>query len=125
MQIQSDNQSLAFALLKPPTPEEFMHYSNSNERSGLLRNRVETSQWGFAYSLIFGVTQYLYYARLKTLELSRSSRSTRFAGFLLLNAMQTVLFTNTLMQTPIQTAQDLNLTREIYFQRARSQYNNP
>ena len=108
--------SLGYALLHPPTPDEFNKCSNSNDRSAILRNReAETSQWGLAYVAILGVTQYLYYNRLKKLEITRSSRSGRFAGFFLLNVMQSVLFTNMLVLTPLQSAQDLNLTREVYF----------
>ena len=49
----------------------------------------------------------------------------RFAGFFILNAMQSVLMTNLVVLTPIQSAQDLNLTREVYFQRARQNYKDP
>ena len=107
--------ALRYTLLHPPTPDEFDKHSNANDRTALLRNRAETSQWGLAYGGILGVTQYLYFMRLKKLDITKSSRSARFAGFFLLNMMQTVLFTNVLVLTPIQSAQDLNLTREVYF----------
>ena len=107
--------ALRHALLHPPTPDEFNQYSNANDRSALLRNRAESSQWGMAYLGILGVTKYLYFTGLKKLEITKSSRRARFAGFFLLNVMQTVLFTNMVVLTPIQSAQDLNLTREVYF----------
>ena len=107
--------ALRHALLRAPTPDEFNQHSNSNDRSALLRNRAETSQWGLAFVGILGVTQYLYSIRLKKLDITRSTRRARFAGFFLLNMMQTVLFTNMLVLTPIQSAQDLNLTREVYY----------
>ena len=48
--------ALRHALLHPPTPDEFNQYSNANDRSALLRNRAESSQWGMAYLGILGVT---------------------------------------------------------------------
>ena len=107
--------ALRHALLHPPTPDELYQHSNSNNRSTLLRIRAETSQWELIYVGILGVTQYLYSMRLKKLDVTRSSRRARFAGFFLLNVMQTALFTNMLFLTPIQAAQDINLFREVYF----------
>ena len=95
------NHDLRFSLLRPPTPDEFNELSNSNTRSGLIRNRAETMQWGVSYLGIVGLTQYLYSRHLKKQELPRSARQMRFAGFLILNVMQSILITNVVIMTPI------------------------
>ena len=56
---------MRYALLRPPTPEEFNGITNTNERTKIMRNRADTIQWGIGYMGLVGLTQYLYYTRLR------------------------------------------------------------
>ena len=113
-------------MLRGPTSEDLNEIINTSERTALMKNRVETNQWGLVYLLIAGFTQKWYHnVGIKPLGLTRSSRLLRMAGFLCLNLMQTTILTNYLVLSPLLSAQDVNLSREIYFQRARQHFGNP